>query len=74
MLHIEHFVENEQFVDVPDDVIGQTLQFPRSPVDAMADDIDLRRAPKLGEHNAEVYGELGLSKDRLVELTAQGVI
>ena len=74
MLRIEHFVENEQFVDIPDEVVDRTLQFPRSPVDAMAGGIDLRRAPRLGEHNAEVYGQLGLSKDSLSELTAQGVI
>jgi crotonobetainyl-CoA:carnitine CoA-transferase CaiB-like acyl-CoA transferase len=31
-------------------------------------------APTLGEHNAEVLGELGLGPDDLVRLEADGVI
>jgi crotonobetainyl-CoA:carnitine CoA-transferase CaiB-like acyl-CoA transferase len=30
--------------------------------------------PRLGEHNEEVYGELGMDKERLEELKAEGVI
>ena len=33
-----------------------------------------RRAPTLGEHNAEVYGELELNAERLAALAAEGVI
>ena len=33
-----------------------------------------RRAPRVGEHNAEVYGELGIDADALRELASQGVI
>ena len=33
-----------------------------------------RRAPHVGEHNAEVYGELGLSADEITALRDQGVI
>ena len=32
------------------------------------------RAPLLGEHNAQVYGELGLSSDELEALSAKGAI
>ena len=33
-----------------------------------------RRPPKIGEHNAEVYGELGLDAQALAELQNKGVI
>jgi crotonobetainyl-CoA:carnitine CoA-transferase CaiB-like acyl-CoA transferase len=33
-----------------------------------------RPAPLLGEHNTEVYRELGVDQDRLQTLTARGVI
>ena len=32
------------------------------------------RAPLIGEHNAEVYGELGLSAQQIVVLKEAGVI
>ncbi|MEE9276932.1 MAG: CoA transferase [Dehalococcoidia bacterium] len=35
---------------------------------------DGRRAPLIGEHNAEVYGELGLSDGELAELRTKGVL
>jgi len=33
-----------------------------------------RRAPRIGEHNAEVYGELGLDGAALAELAREGVV
>lgn len=33
-----------------------------------------RRAPRIGEHNAEVFGELGLGPDDLAKLAAEGVM
>ncbi len=33
-----------------------------------------RRPPKMGEHNAEVYGELGLDAQALAELQSKGII
>ncbi len=46
----EQFVVNEQFLTVQHDALGVALGFVRSPVDAMADGVTLRRAPLLGEH------------------------
>jgi benzylsuccinate CoA-transferase BbsE subunit len=46
-------------------------QFARSSENQMATRI---RAPLIGEHNAEIYGEIGLSRDRIAALRQAGVI
>ena len=58
----EHFVANRQFLEVSHELLGRQLGFVRSPVDALASEIPLRRAPALGEHNAEIFAALGLSE------------
>ncbi|MFG1702516.1 formyl-CoA transferase [Nonomuraea sp. M3C6] len=47
--------------------VGSPLQLSDSPVDIVT-------PPLLGEHNLEIYGELGVSADELVELKSNGVI
>ncbi|MEV6030170.1 formyl-CoA transferase [Nonomuraea sp. NPDC052116] len=47
--------------------VGSPLQLSDSPV-------DVRTPPLLGEHNQEIYGELGVSADELAELKTNGVI
>jgi benzylsuccinate CoA-transferase BbsE subunit len=56
--------------------LGATIAYPGAPVKIQEMPWKIRRrAPLIGEHNDEVYGgELGLSKDRLAELSASGVI
>jgi crotonobetainyl-CoA:carnitine CoA-transferase CaiB-like acyl-CoA transferase len=64
------------FVPVEHETLGRTLTLPgafaklsETPIDAP------RRAPRLGEHNAEVLGDLlGLSAGRLDQLRAAGAI
>ena len=46
----EQYRANDQFLDVHHDVLNTDLGFVRSPVDAMADGVEIRRAPTLGEH------------------------
>ncbi|MFI7125264.1 formyl-CoA transferase [Nonomuraea sp. NPDC050153] len=47
--------------------VGSPLQLSDSPV-------DVRTPPLLGEHNQEIYGELGVGADELAELKTNGVI
>ncbi|MFF4617151.1 formyl-CoA transferase [Nonomuraea jabiensis] len=47
--------------------VGSPLQLSDSPV-------DVRTPPLLGEHNQEIYGELGVSAEELAELKTNGVI
>jgi crotonobetainyl-CoA:carnitine CoA-transferase CaiB-like acyl-CoA transferase len=56
--------------------LGTPITYPGPFVRASATPIDLRRfAPRLGEHNAEIYlDELGLTREELVRLHEAGVI
>ncbi|MGW0807455.1 formyl-CoA transferase [Nonomuraea sp. NPDC002799] len=47
--------------------VGSPLQLSDSPV-------DVRTPPLLGEHNQEIFGELGVSADELAALKTNGVI
>ncbi len=53
----EHFRANEQFFEVPHEGLGRSLGFVRSPVDAIGR-VPVRRAPTLGEHDAEIRAEI----------------
>jgi len=44
-----HFVHNRQFLELPHERLGVVLGLPRSPADAMAAEIPIRRAPCIGE-------------------------
>lgn len=71
----EQLKHREVFVSVPDEELGaMTVQ---APVPRFSgDDARLEHlGPKLGEHNAEVYGELlGLDHDDIDKLRADGVL
>ncbi len=56
--------------------LGATLTYPRPCVAFSEAACGIRRrAPRIGEHNEEVYaGELGLSGEDLVRLRREGVI
>jgi crotonobetainyl-CoA:carnitine CoA-transferase CaiB-like acyl-CoA transferase len=66
----------EYFVAVDHPQLGLALEFPGAPVRLSRTPWRIpRAAPEFGEHNQSVYGDLlGLSRDELADLTAQGVI
>lgn len=61
---------------VPDPESGKTLKHPGGFAVINGERLQIRRgAPKIGEHNQEVYGqELGLNDSEIAELKATGVI
>ena len=61
---------------VVDPETGRTLKYPGGFALINGERLPIRRgAPKVGEHNAEVYGaELGLNEKEIAELEAAGVI
>ncbi len=50
----EQYRVNEQFLTVEHSELNKTLGYVRSPVDAMADGVELQRAPLVGEHQSIV--------------------
>jgi formyl-CoA transferase len=64
---------NEMVVKVPHPERGEfaTVGMPIKLSDSPA---EVSRSPLLGEHNHDIYGELGLDDDDLAELKANGVI
>lgn len=66
----EHYRARETVVELEDGVVAPNV-VPRLSGTPAA----IRRpAPQLGEHNAEVYGELGIGADELARLAEDGVL
>ena len=66
----EHYRARETIVEMEDGVVLQNV-VPR--LSATPGTIRLP-APRLGEHNAEVYGELGVGAEELARLREEGVV
>jgi crotonobetainyl-CoA:carnitine CoA-transferase CaiB-like acyl-CoA transferase len=65
----------ELFTSVEYPELGASLEHPDFFAKSSACRIGIRRrAPRVGEHNAEVYGELGLGPAELETLRSEGVI
>lgn len=64
------------FHDVPHPELGTSIRYPGPPASLPATPARItRRAPRVGEHNQEVYGEaLGLKTEELRRLQREGVI
>jgi len=70
----EQLAAREFFVDVPDPARGP-LRYPDAWARSTAHPIGIRRpAPRLGEHTAELLGELGVGADGITRLRAEGIV
>ena len=71
-----HLAARGFYVDVPHPELGETFKYPGAPYLFSATPWGLRRrAPLLGEHNHEVYGdEFNISTEEIVALAEAGVI
>jgi crotonobetainyl-CoA:carnitine CoA-transferase CaiB-like acyl-CoA transferase len=55
--------------------LNATIPYPKQFARSSENDLTTRfRAPRIGEHNAEVYRELGLSDEQVLALKKAGVI
>jgi len=69
-----HFNARGCFVEIEHPMTG-VLKYPRSPVLLNGTPAQIKRpAPMLGQHNCEIFGQLGFSNSDLVKLRQQGVI
>src|SRR5262245_13356463 len=74
LLDSEHLRARGFFAEITHPVAG-TFPYPAAPHQCSVTPWTLRRpAPCLGQHNAEVYGDLGLSPEEIENLKKQGVM
>jgi len=75
ILEQEQLRDRELFVTVEYPELGAAIEHPDFFAKAGLGRIGIRRrAPRVGEHNAEVYGELGLAAPDLERLAREGVV
>jgi len=69
-----HFNERKTFIEIDHPVTGP-LKYATRPFRMSESPWKLRRpAPLLGEHNGEVYGDIGYSREALVQLKQSGIV
>jgi formyl-CoA transferase len=73
LLESEHLGERAFFQQVDHPAAGP-MRYPGPPARMSATPAELRPAPLLGQHTAEVLGELGLSPRDVCALAAAGVV
>jgi crotonobetainyl-CoA:carnitine CoA-transferase CaiB-like acyl-CoA transferase len=63
------------WVDLEHEALGASIRYPGSCIRASETGSGVsRRAPQVGEHNVEVYRELGLTREDLLAFRRRGVI
>ena len=70
----EHFIEREVIVDLPDEDLGTVPMHNIIPRLSESPGRFRRPAPKLGEHNEEIFGALGITNDDMTTLKSKYVI
>jgi crotonobetainyl-CoA:carnitine CoA-transferase CaiB-like acyl-CoA transferase len=70
-----HLAAREFFIEIDHPHLGVTLKYPGTFAKTNRGGAGVRRAaPRLGEHNAEVYSALGIDAPKRTALAAEGII
>jgi len=73
LLEDEQIKAREFFAKVDHPVMGE-VTYPGAPAKLSGSPWQAGRAPLLGEHNEEIYGEIGYTKESLTELKKKGIL
>ena len=75
LLNDEYLKARNFWVEIEHPELGTSITYPREFVQSSEKDCSTRfRAPLIGEHNEEIYSEIGLSKQDLIVLKQAGII
>lgn len=75
LMNSDQLKARDFWAEIAHDELGDSLLYPRPCMAFSEASCKIRRrAPVVGEHNQEVYAELGLSRDNLRRLHSKGVI
>jgi benzylsuccinate CoA-transferase BbsE subunit len=75
LLEDEHLRARKFWTEIKHDELGTSLTYPREFVKSSAESFTTRfRAPLIGEHNREIYAEIGLTDGQLIALKGAGII
>jgi benzylsuccinate CoA-transferase BbsE subunit len=75
LLEDSHLISRNFWMELPYDDSGFMIQYPKKFVHSSETSLETRfKAPKIGEHNQEIYSEIGLSGSDLIALKEAGVI
>ncbi|MBI2846413.1 MAG: CoA transferase [Chloroflexi bacterium] len=76
VFHFPQLAARDFWLKLEHEEVGDVITYPGAPYKSTETPYRVsRRAPLIGEHNAEVYeGELGLSKEDLIALKGSGII
>jgi len=70
-----HLAARAYWIQIEHPELGTTLSYPRQFVKSSECETGTRfKAPLIGEHNTEIYGEIGFSEGQLIALKEAGVI
>lgn len=75
LIHDRHLKARNFWVEIEHDELGTSMIYPREFVKSSETSCRTRfRAPMIGEHNREIYEEIGISNTQLIALKEAGII
>ena len=75
LFHNEQLASRDFWKNIEHPELKESISYPGYFAKSSSTDFSIRhRAPLIGEHNDEIYGEIGISKNQLLSLNQAGVV